>query len=402
MPDINANLSDEEALQNFLLDIDCLDALLPWTKRFNLFDVLKISRTEIRHSNILSWLLSPNENHGLGDAFLKTIIQTAVQNDDAGKYDVLQTLLMDFYSFTVYREWKYIDLLLISDTEKFLIAIENKIGSHEHDHQLKRYRRTLETDYPHYKKMLLYLTPEGEDPSDCDNWDVLTYRDIAATLDELRNAMDLAPDVSLVIGNYIDVIRRDIVEDEKLIEVCNKIYAKHKRALDLIFEHRTDGRTLLADGIKATLTALDEEGVICTVPFTGANTNFFVFRTNEMNRYLPPISTETSSWGNEHVYVYWIAVHENQLCGVFEIGGWNVPDQQMQTMQKMIDILKPKDKRRENFRYKRLFRTGWYKIEENDSFEDAVAGCVRKVVRDLLKKETHLLKQLETVNSTEE
>lgn len=91
MPDINANLSDEEALQNFLLDIDCLDALLPWTKRFNLFDVLKISRTEIRHSNILSWLLSPNENHGLGDAFLKTIIQTAVQNDDAGKYDVLQT-----------------------------------------------------------------------------------------------------------------------------------------------------------------------------------------------------------------------------------------------------------------------------------------------------------------------
>ena len=40
MHDINANISDEEALQNFLLDIDCLDALLPWTKRFNLFDVL--------------------------------------------------------------------------------------------------------------------------------------------------------------------------------------------------------------------------------------------------------------------------------------------------------------------------------------------------------------------------
>ena len=92
---------------------------------------------------------------------------------------------MDFYSFAVYREWKYIDLLLVSDTEKILIAIENKIGSHEHEHQLKRYRRTLETDYPSYKKMLLYLTPEGEDPSDCDNWDVLTYRDIAATLSEL-------------------------------------------------------------------------------------------------------------------------------------------------------------------------------------------------------------------------
>lgn len=227
MHDKAVNLSDEEALQNFLLDIDCLDELLPWTKRFNLFDVLKISRTEIRHSNILSWLLNPNENHGLGDAFLKTIIQSVVQNDDAGKYNILETLLMDFYSFTVYREWKYIDLLLVSDAEKFLIAIENKIGSHEHDHQLKRYRRTLESSYPYYKKMLLYLTPEGEEPSDCDNWDILTYREIATTLNELQNTMDMAPAVSLVIGNYLDVIRRDIVEDEKLIEVCNKIYAKH-------------------------------------------------------------------------------------------------------------------------------------------------------------------------------
>lgn len=401
MHDKAVNLSDEEALQNFLLDIDCLDELLPWTKRFNLFDVLKISRTEIRHSNILSWLLNPNENHGLGDAFLKTIIQSVVQNDDAGKYNILETLLMDFYSFTVYREWKYIDLLLVSDTEKFLIAIENKIGSHEHDHQLKRYSRTLESSYPYYKKMLLYLTPEGEEPSDCDNWDILTYREIAATLDELQNTMDMAPAVSLVIGNYLDVIRRDIVEDEKLIEICNKIYAKHKRALDLIFEHRTDGRTLLADAIKATLTALTEEGVICASPFTNTNTNFFVFRTNEMNCYLPPIATATSSWGNEYVYVYWIAIHENQISGVFEIGGWNVPDNQMQTMQKMIEILKPGDKRRENFRYKRLFRTGWYKIEESESFEDSVAGCVKKVVKELLKKESHLLKQLEMEECTE-
>lgn len=75
MHDIDVNLSDEEALQNFLLDIDCLDELLPWTKRFNLFDVLKISRMEIRHSNMLAWLLNPNENHGMGDAFLKAIVQ---------------------------------------------------------------------------------------------------------------------------------------------------------------------------------------------------------------------------------------------------------------------------------------------------------------------------------------
>ena len=50
---------DEEALREFLADIECLDALSPWTERFNIFDILKISRTEIRHSNMLAWLLDP-------------------------------------------------------------------------------------------------------------------------------------------------------------------------------------------------------------------------------------------------------------------------------------------------------------------------------------------------------
>ena len=62
--------SDKEALLKFMQDAECLDALSKWTNDFNIFDVLKISRTEIRHSNLLSWLIDPNENHGLGDSFL--------------------------------------------------------------------------------------------------------------------------------------------------------------------------------------------------------------------------------------------------------------------------------------------------------------------------------------------
>ena len=34
-------ISNEKALQNFLLDIDCLDELLPWSEKFNIFDVEK-------------------------------------------------------------------------------------------------------------------------------------------------------------------------------------------------------------------------------------------------------------------------------------------------------------------------------------------------------------------------
>lgn len=393
MHGIEVNLSDEEALQNFLLDIDCLDELLPWTKRFNLFDVLKISRMEIRHSNMLAWLLNPNENHGLGDAFLKAIVQIVVQNDDNGRYNVLETLLIDFYSFVVYREWKNIDILLVSDAEKFLIAIENKIDSHEHDDQLKKYRDTLATDYPNYRKMHLYLTPEGEEPSDADCWDALSYRDVVEALSDLREATELAPDVALVVENYLDVLRRDIVEDEKLIEICNKIYAKHKKALDLIFEHRIDGRTRLVDIVKTVLETLSQENVIITVP--SSNASFLAFHTSAMNECLPPLKEANGSWGSEYVYTYWLAVQEERMCGIFEIGGWNVPEDEMQIMQRMIDIEKPNDKRRNAFRYKRLFRTGWHQIEESDSFEEAVADCTRNVVDKLLRKESKLLKRLQ-------
>lgn len=166
MSTADIQISDEEALQNFLLDIDCLDELLPWTRRFNLFDILKISRTEIRHSNMLGWLLNPNENHGLGDALLKSILQNVVRADSS-RYDVFETLLMDLYSFSVYREWKNIDLLLISNTERCAIAIENKIGSHEHDNQLARYlRQPLFPAYPSNDPVLQFWLL----PSPADQW----------------------------------------------------------------------------------------------------------------------------------------------------------------------------------------------------------------------------------------
>ena len=70
----------ELALREFLLDIDCLEELQPWSRKFNLFDVLKVSRNEIRHSNVLAWLLNPNENHGLGDSYIRKFVQNLTLN----------------------------------------------------------------------------------------------------------------------------------------------------------------------------------------------------------------------------------------------------------------------------------------------------------------------------------
>lgn len=383
-------LTNEEALQNFLLDIGCLDELLPWTGKFNLFDVLKISRTEIRHSNMLGWLLNPNENHGLGDAFLKGILQCLVENDSNGRYDVFHVLLMDLYSFSVMREWKNIDILLTSSEEKTVIAIENKVGSHEHSNQLNRYREILEREYAGYNRLYVFLTPDGESPSDVENWDVLTYNDVVETLERVKEQKKVLPDVDLMIKNYIDIVRRDIVEDQQLIDVCNKIYNKHKKALDLIFEYRTDGKTQVSDAINETMWNMAEEGLII---YEGGS--YYSFRTQAMDQLLPFLDEPISSWGGFSVYWYWLDLQEhNRLRAIFELGGMNVPKRTMNKMQKITDILKPNDKRKADFTYKRIFATKWYDISDAEDIEATVEKAVRLAVKDILEMEKQVFAQL--------
>lgn len=382
-------LTNEEALQNFLLDIGCLDELLPWTGKFNMFDVLKISRTEIRHSNMLGWLLDPNENHGMGDVFLKGILQRLVENDSDGRYDVFNVLLMDFYTFSVMREWKNIDILLTSTEEKTVIAIENKVGSHEHSNQLNRYRNILEKEYPDYNRMLVFLTPDGEKPSDVENWDVLTYSDVIDVLESAVLQIKVLPDVDLMIKNYINVVRRDIVEDQQLIDICNKIYNKHKKALDLIFENRIDGKTQLSDAIKDTLCRLSEEGLIIYDESWGYN-----FRTEAMDKYLPFLDEPISSWGSNNIYSYWFNVRDDRFYGIFELAGNNVPEESMEKMQAITDILKPNDKRKSNFTYKRIYATKWYDVSDDEDIEGVVDKAVRAAVGDILDMEKKALSQL--------
>lgn len=385
-------MTNEEALKNFLLDIDCLNELLPWTGRFNLFDVLRISRTEIRHSNMLAWLLNANENHGMGDAYVKALTQRLVANESTGRYDVFHLALMDFYSFTVQREWNNIDILLVSNEEKTLIAFENKVGSHEHSDQLNRYRKILEKAYPDYCRIYLYLTPDGELPSDEEHWDVMTYFDIVDMLEKVSSGIDLIPDVRLMIDNYIAVIRRDVVDDQQLIEICDKIYKKHQKALDLIFEHRVDNRGQIAATIRETLQQMSNDGFI--IFYANSTNSWLRFHTKEMDEVLPPLAGNNSSWGNNNIYNYWFGRTEDSLSIVFELGGWNLPEDRRKTQNQIIDIAKPNDKKRDDYRYKRVYSRKYALDIEND-LQAEVRGQVIKAVSDLKNWEKKLLAKLQ-------
>lgn len=123
-----------EALLNALRQDVNLHNLNQHLNKFNMFDILKISRAELQHSNVLSWLLDPKGNHGLGDRILREIIQLHKFAEPK-----------NYQTFCIKREYSIpkvngrIDILADSQSEKYVLCIENKTFSCEHDDQLNRY-----------------------------------------------------------------------------------------------------------------------------------------------------------------------------------------------------------------------------------------------------------------------
>lgn len=384
------SVEDEKSLRDFLLDEDCLEELSPWTGRFNIFDILKISRSEIRHSNMLGWLLDPNENHGLGDKFLRAVFQLIANN--SSKHDVFEILLLDNSSFLVLREWRNIDILLISKKERTVIAIENKVGSHEHSNQLNRYRLILEKEFGDYKRMYLFLTPDGEQPSDQENWETISYQELVDELERIASNTELLPDAELMIKNYVEIIRRDIVEDQELVEICNKIYQKHKRALDLIYENKTDNRAMVTDLLLEPLKEFESQGLI-KIDYSSVGNTVITFTTSKMDNYLPEDEAYNNSVGGHSIYRYYIYLrHYPDITAKFEIVGSNFNPAYAENVKKITQLYKPGDTRDE-YKFKRLYSTKKHTVDE-DNIEESCQKIISAIVKELLKKEKEVLEKM--------
>ena len=92
----------------------------------NIFKILRVANTEIRHSNFLSWLLDPKGNHNLNEAVLSKFLQEIINSSD--NFDESITLDdIGIKNVEIRREWENIDLLIILD--EYVVCIENKIFS---------------------------------------------------------------------------------------------------------------------------------------------------------------------------------------------------------------------------------------------------------------------------------
>ncbi len=231
-----------EKYRELLNDID-FDKLELGLKTPNIFQILNVARTEIRHSNFLGWLLDPNGNHGLGKLFLTKFLRGISTSDVATELDELDIEELNFNNVELRREWKNIDLLVIFDS--LVICVENKIDSKDHSNQLAKYREIIHSNFKTRKKVFVYLTPTGELPTahtEREHYATYSYQEVIEQSDRILeiHGNSLNSGVYQYISDYLTTLKRELMKNDELNELADKIYKNHRELIDFVFEHKSD------------------------------------------------------------------------------------------------------------------------------------------------------------------
>lgn len=243
-------------LEEFLINNPRFLRLIRLINRFNPIQVMNMDRMEIRHSAILSWLLDPTENHGLGDLFLKAFLSQALKGcGDSAAIGALDVLTANLSQAVVHREWRNIDILVVDDVNSWVFIIENKLDSTQHSGQLDRYaslvrnnlRLLLGTDQDAAsgakvcKLQGIYLTLDAEPPQHND-YVALDHGAIPQILQPIVNNHRSVLDQQVYdfIGFYIEVLADMTGTDsgqKEMEQLAKQLYKEHRRVIDFIVEH---------------------------------------------------------------------------------------------------------------------------------------------------------------------
>lgn len=231
------------ALQALIIENPELERLEALLQRFNIFEALGVVRQEIRHSDFLAFVLDPSQTHSLGDLFAKRLLQLALTSSPEASWQVspIEVALWDLGQLEVQRERHNIDILLTDEPNRLAVIVENKIDSGEHSDQLDRYWRVIQQERPGWRILGLFVTPEGDPPSH-DGYLAVGYEQIGRLVEDLieSRADAIQADMRTLMTHYTQMLRRHVVSNSDVAQLCREIYRKHQRALDLIFEHRPD------------------------------------------------------------------------------------------------------------------------------------------------------------------
>jgi hypothetical protein len=306
----------KKELEDFIIDNVQLEILESSLSKFNIFEKLSAEYNELKHSNTLAYLLNPIEDHGLNDYFLKKFLIFVTANNDVGNLSPIKIDSMDLRDAIIKREYRNIDLLIISKSNDFVCCIENKVLSSESENQLSKYLDIVNQEFRAYKhKMFMFLSPTGIEPSDPENWLIASYEYIEQILTNILEykSKDIGQQQSMFIDHYCTIIRRYLLENSEEVKLANEIYNTHRTALDFIFKNISDQRQTFFELIKQ-IVAEDDNLHLCY-----STQSRIRFTTKTLNEILPNIGDR--SWNKmEQVFMYEIQNNVDKISMIFLFG----------------------------------------------------------------------------------
>ena len=229
-----------KALLNFSINNRDLDKLESLIGSFNPFKILGIQDYEIRHSNVLSWLIDPNGQHGLGDILFKKILLEVLRDSNRFGTPLIKNVISaNFADLKVLREWRGIDIICISGQNNLVFVVENKVGAEESGHQLNKYLDVVNKRYPDHNKVFVFLTMDGSKPKGSDFYIPFTHEQVHEIV---RSAVDIRQDfmnqkVYDFIQQYLQIIEEKSMKSEEFIDICAKLYREHGNAIKMIMAY---------------------------------------------------------------------------------------------------------------------------------------------------------------------
>lgn len=295
MNDFDKKITDSDLIN--LLNEVSFDRIELGLKSANIFDILKISRAEIRHSNFLGWLFDPNEAHGLNELVLKRFLRDLFSDEKAKGLNALDADTLDYRNVEVRREWQNIDILILVDSK--VICVENKVDTKDHSNQLKKYHEVVNEYFPEEEHIFVYFTPQGDPPTSThEAYIPYSYIRFAENLEKLIeiHGSSLNNKILNYITDYLSVIKRTIMKNDALNELAVQLYKSHKATLDFIFENRPDEelkiRELFEEKVKKSGWVLGSK-----------NKGYVRFLTPKLKDIIPTYKF-SNGWPNKEAFLF--------------------------------------------------------------------------------------------------
>lgn len=282
---------DIKALTKLLEDEDFLK-LTSKLSAFNPFEVLKLKTHEIRHSNVLAWLLNPKGSHNLGKSFLEQFLYILSEKADNDKKirntnkAVHVVLSEKLNKINVRREVKIagkksIDIFMecfTNSTEKpFAVLIENKVYSTQEKKQLDDYLIHTEKEGKYDYIFPVYLTlDESDEPkgSRCNDYFHITYLEIEEILEKIITAREnnsfITPEIEF-IQYYNESLKELLRMNIEAQELAKEIYRNYREVIDFI---SANGETSIAEAGNNFIKQNNTEGLEA---IKSGNSKFFPF-----------------------------------------------------------------------------------------------------------------------------